>query len=535
MSGNAPLPWKQILATLFRYLPLWSGCAAVFSGLGYAYTQVRTDSYRASQVLLVRNQANGEDTTMGKFGSQTELKAAQETILQLARSREVVLAAMERLGPAPAKPNDPPRETPWPSQDDIDEARANVTIAPPKNSEFGATEVIQLETKELSQRRARDFCEYIREALLDSMKTIRTDKSDSVLQELTEARNLALLRQTEANKKLQEIEVRVGSDLGDLRVLSESYGAQSNSQVVLEDLLRDLRQAELDLQKKEELHRILQLGQTEPGKLLIAGGEILGSQPTLKRLKDGMIDAQLEASKLGGRYTGNHPKMRAAITAQQEILSQIRMEITASIDSVKSQVRVAEERINKLQAKRQELAKRMERLAELRSTYSSVTAEARLRTEQLASAEAALTDAEAVFRSAKSTQLLSPLGEIQVTDKPLGPNDTMVLVSAVAMGTMCGFGLVFLVAPSPQTLRYGRRWSDYAGANPRSDVTSLENVADDDSNKVSDHDVPASAEPGPASDDFSSAVRERVEALASKNADAAKESVTQDRRRNPRN
>lgn len=48
--------------------------------------------------------------------------------------------------------------------------------------------------------------------------------------------------------------------------------------------------------------------------LLISGHELLSSQPSLERLKTGLLEATLRTSQLAGTLTENNPKLRAAIS-----------------------------------------------------------------------------------------------------------------------------------------------------------------------------------------------------------------------------
>lgn len=459
MSGSAaPIAWRHLFHTIRVYFPLWAGATIAFAALGYGYTRVRVDTYSASQSLVIRNEANGEQDLQGRFASQTELKAAQETVLELANNRNVIMAALTRLDPDVAKtPNGP-------SQAFISDAKDRIIVRPPKGSEFGATEVIYLETRDKSQERAEKLCNYVRESLTDSMRAIRAERFDGVIQELTQARDLAAKHSQEANKKLQTLEASVGSDLGELRSLTETFGGTGNSQRVLTELQRESQQAELELEKLRELEALLKRGQNDPDQLLISGGELLASQPTLKRLKDGYTDALLAASALSGRYTPNHPKMRAAEAAQKEILDKIRQEIHASIESMEPQIRVATDRITKLKTKQDQLSRRLNELAEIRTTYSNLLSDFENRTNILERAEASLNEAEASRQAAQSIDLITPLGPVQSGDKPVGPNDAMLLIGSISAGLLFGAGMVFLVAPGSGQDNFGRRWSDYSGS-----------------------------------------------------------------------
>ena len=55
-------------------------------------------TWRASQAIVVRDEAGGI-ARLGRFDSTDSMKAFQETVLEVARSREVVSGALRALGP----------------------------------------------------------------------------------------------------------------------------------------------------------------------------------------------------------------------------------------------------------------------------------------------------------------------------------------------------------------------------------------------------------------------------------------------------
>ena len=91
--SSAPIPWKHIRNVLVLFAPLWLGAVAVFGLIGVSYALLAKDIYAARQPLVVRDEATRAVDRLGRFASQTELKAAQETILEMTQNREVVAGA----------------------------------------------------------------------------------------------------------------------------------------------------------------------------------------------------------------------------------------------------------------------------------------------------------------------------------------------------------------------------------------------------------------------------------------------------------
>jgi hypothetical protein len=146
----ASIPWKHIRNLLVLFAPLWIGAMLVFGLIGISYSFFSGEVYSARQPLVVRDDAIRAVDRLGRFASQTELKAAQETILEMAQDREVVAAALRQIGPLEGD-----LEKDWPSRKTIDSTRRNcVNVSAPHGTEFGKTEIVYLEVKAQNANRA---------------------------------------------------------------------------------------------------------------------------------------------------------------------------------------------------------------------------------------------------------------------------------------------------------------------------------------------------------------------------------------------
>ena len=260
---------------------------------------------------------------------------------------------------------------------------------------------------------------------------------------------------------MKEIEIQFGADLGELRNLSDTISGDGTNRRALEETTVELQAAELELEKMEELNKVLVAGVQDPQHLLISGGDLLTSQPSLQRLKDGLIDAQLATSQLSGVFTDANPKRRAALATEKEIKSRMQQETAAVIRATEPTIRLQRERVNRLREKKNRLATRLEELAEGRSNYAKIDAEVKHRTQALGEAERYLSDAQASRSAALSTNLVAELGPPQVTDNPVGPGGSVLVAGSTMAGLIFGLGVVFLVAPGPNEGHGRRRWTDY--------------------------------------------------------------------------
>lgn len=229
----------------------------------------------------------------------------------------------------------------------------------------------------------------------------------------------------------------------------------------MEEITREVTAAEVELEKFESLRMLLVAGVQDPQHLLVSGSDLLASQPSLQRLKDGLIDAQLAASQLSGVYTDENPKQRAAVAAEHEIRRRMQQEAAAVIRAMEPMLRLERDRVARLHARRVQLGERLSHLARVRTDYAKIDAEVKHRTQQLADAEKSLIEARASRSAALSTNLIAELGPPQVSDSPLGPSGSTLTVGSMMAGLIFGLGAVFLIAPGQTDVRGGRRWSDY--------------------------------------------------------------------------
>jgi hypothetical protein len=456
MSAS-PIPWKHVRNVLVLFAPLWCGTTLLFGSLGVGYALFKSDAYSASQPLVVRDEASNSVSRLGRFPSQTELKAAQKTIQEMVHNREVVADALRKIGPPSGRP-DPN----YPSPEVVDSVASScVGLLAPSGAEFGNTEVVYLQVKANSQQRATAFCAALLDSLKAQLRRVRQVRADSMIEELTYTRDIARENLVEVSVRMREIEMQFGTDLGELRNLNDTISGEGANRRALETITEELNRAELALQKRESLYRLLVAGSENPQNLLINGGDLLADQPSLLRLKDGLIDAQITSSQQSGVYTDANPKQRVALAAEREIHARMRIETAAVIRAMEPMLKLEREQVAQLHFRKAELSKRLNQLAAARTEYAQIDADVRQRTLQLTDAERALAEAVAVRSAALSTNLVADLGPPQVTEQPLGPSGAALTLGSMMAGLICGLGAVFLIAPGPTETRAGRRWSDY--------------------------------------------------------------------------
>ncbi len=204
----------HLLAVRWR---LWFVPALIVSLGVMIYALLRPDTWEASQALIIRNEAANNDRGPGKFTQPEEMKTIQETILELARSRGVLEAVLQQVGP----PQDCDSPHSWPTDRDIQTFRKAVKLLPPKGAEFGKTEVFYLTVRDYDRSRAIALNEALCAQLQIHYQQLRDDKARSMIEELDKTVALAKADLAESTERLSATEQEIGGDLAELRAMQD--------------------------------------------------------------------------------------------------------------------------------------------------------------------------------------------------------------------------------------------------------------------------------------------------------------------------
>ena len=270
--------------------PVW-----IATALAVIYALARPVTWEASQALMVRDEAGDRLTRPTKAGHTEEMKTSQETILELAKSRGVLLGALKAVGPPAGFDG-----SVWPTELALESLQSNVKITPPKGAEFGKTEVFYLKVQDQSQQRAIDLASALCRQLQDRFAQLRETRAGSTADQLTRTVELARQDLDTATSALREMEQRVGSDLAELRILNESPSGDSDLRRTATDLEKELRTYQAAQLESDAFLKLLTSAKDDPSRLLASPSVLLKSQPALGRLKDGLVDAQLRTGPAVG-------------------------------------------------------------------------------------------------------------------------------------------------------------------------------------------------------------------------------------------
>ena len=417
----------------------WLGPAIVIGAVATLYAVVRPNTWAASQALIVRGEAVSDGEGPRWFDHASQMKTFQETILEVARSHDVLQAALAAAGP----PEDS-ASAEWPTDDDIYTIRQSLEVTPPRGAEFGTTEIFYLTVKDHGQRRAVALTEAICDQLQKRLKSIRDSKARSMEAELVKAAMLARDNLKKSTGELSKIEREAGSDLVELRILSGNTSGESSLRRTITDIQAELRTAQTAKNANQELFAVLKAAQGDPGVLMAAPNRLFETQPSLKRLKDGLVDAQLETAKLRGGMRDEHPAVMAAIESEKEIGRHLHNELDIAIRGLKADINMNNYRIALLSDRWESVEKRLTKLAEVRAEYANLVAETSHRSQLLEQAEQNLARARASKASADAVSLVSRVGTPDTGSRPVGPGRAAIALMGVAGGLLAGFGLVLL-------------------------------------------------------------------------------------------
>lgn len=468
---------KSILRGILVWAPLWILTTIIFGALGVFYAFfLKTDTYIASQALLVRDEANGAVMRLGRFQSQTEMKAAQETILEMAKSHQVVREALVAVG-------EPPQIMNWlfpvsfsgeyPSKELVEEtANQAIQVHAPKGTEFGTTEIIYLDIKSNSTDHARRLNKALCDALESRLQQVRRARADGVILELVSARNSRRQALTEATQQLEETERAAGSDLTDLRGLTETVGGNSSSRAELEQIKNEIRQSETARQALLSDRDMLIKASQDPQGFLVAPGSVLNAHPGLKRMREGLADSQIQGAHILGKFTADHPSAIASNSAQAAIASQFSNELKAAITTVDADLALADIKLQRLETQKVKAEARLAAIAEGRAAYANLVADVKSKTALLETAERELAGAQAARDASISTSLLTRLDAPIVSDRPTGPGRTTLSGLSAIAGLVFGLGIVFAITPIDMGPTYGRRSRDKVTGRRSADLSS---------------------------------------------------------------
>ncbi|MEZ6133979.1 MAG: hypothetical protein R3C53_03615 [Pirellulaceae bacterium] len=458
----------ELAKTYWQWRWVWASTTAAFTLLGLFYVLfLKSDLWVASQGLIVRDEANGAVMRLGRFQSQTEMKAAQETVLEMAHNTQVLQQALTTVGHDPKWFGLYQSKQPPTSAEIESLAKSGIEVRAPRGAELGTTEVIYLDVRDHSPKRALQLNRAVCDALEQQLQAVRQARADGVISELTTARDVAQQSLNSATQRLQRIEAEAGADLSDLRSLTDANTGGSTNRQVLDSIKAEMRSVEVQLHQLATDMKLAHNSFDDPDQLLVTPSRLVTSQAGLLKLREGLAAAKIKTSDLKGRFTEKHPIVLAALETEGRLREQLREELGLAIQTLTNDIEVAEQQYAKLQSQQEQLESRLSRLAEVRALYANVAAEVRARSQELQDIERELSQTVAARDAAVTSSLITRLDAPMIGEKPIGPGRSTILAGSTFGGLFFGLGIVFLLTPLDGHLNYGRRRYDYSDGTGR--------------------------------------------------------------------
>ena len=427
---------QDVVRVMVKYPLRWLIPAVIVGLAAFAFAAVRPDTWEASQTLIVRNEAVGNQDGPGKFRHSDELKTLVEKVLEVARSRTLLHDALAEVdGRAPTA------ET---VSDTID----RVKLSPPKGAELGKTEMFYLKVKDVDRQRAIALAAAICRQLEARLSQLRNVRARSMVDELARTEQTLAASVATATEKLAALERSVGADLAELRTMNHSSSAiDSDLRRRSLEMESELRRAIDEAERYEAWQLTLRAAESDPARLLTLPAEGAETLAGLRRLKENLIDAQLRTAALRGTMTARHPQVLAALDAEREIATHFQNELQAAIRGATTTWQLAVHRVERLSEALPAMRKRMEQIAALRAEYARLVTEVDHQTQNWKEAQRALVAAQGALSSAETANLLTRIDTPETGTKPVGPGRSVIAAAGVAAGLVLGLGVLLLSLP----------------------------------------------------------------------------------------
>jgi hypothetical protein len=210
---------------------------------------------------------------------------------------------------------------------------------------------------------------------------------------LTQAVDLASGQLDAARAQLAVLESSAGEDLDLLRAHPDSPGAENHLQRALAEMEDTLRQAENARQSNRELVSWLETALAEPGQTTAGSPPAIESQPALRQLRDELIAARSNTSRLQETRLPAHPGVQASLAIEAEIDARWQRELGTFLDGVRAEQPRLDSRVDTLTRQATELRERWQKLSFISANYNQRLADVQQWADRLTRAKSDLSAA----------------------------------------------------------------------------------------------------------------------------------------------
>ncbi|MEQ1905693.1 MAG: hypothetical protein ABL888_16005, partial [Pirellulaceae bacterium] len=429
----------------FRNKKIILASVIICSVLSLLYALQAKKKWLASQTMVLRDDLLGESFKPGRFPSQETLKNAQETLLHIAKKSEVIREALRLTHPEQAAEKD------WPSDDVVDGTRDLISLVAPNGSEFGKTDVVILNVKQNSPESAKKFAQTMAEQIEHHIRIFRSDLLRSMEQELNLQYEQAKVEFEQVAEPVRKLVESTGTDLESLKAFNDTGSGGNEMQRVLENLKSEKRSALTQAQLAEKQLELLAEAKSEPEVAFARNNELMQTQPSLKRLADGLNDAKLTYNTLAGAFLSEHPRLKAAEQAVANTKQQIASEISLIESALQTQLELARDQIAFFANEEEKYESRMLSVNEKRIDFQQLTNDLTQRLEAMGKQQTMLSEIQSLANTADRVSLVAIVGEPELATNPIGLSKSWI----VLMGTIGGFFLGLGIAVTLNDPKWG--------------------------------------------------------------------------------
>ena len=227
--------------------------------------------------------------------------------------------------------------------------------------------------------------------------------------------------------------------------LAASIAARQQRQA--EETARQQRELETAQQlANQQLLDVLTKARDDATHLVATPGSLLESQPALRKLKDGLLDAQLRTSRELSSKSPLHPAVLAAQEEEQDVRRRLHGELEVAMRGLTIELEANAGRIALLEGQLAALQDRLGKLASIRAEYETLSLEVKQRNQTWNQSQEELSNAQAAQAASHAASLLTRLDAPQTGAQPGGPSRSMILLASIAGGLLLGLGVSVLTA-----------------------------------------------------------------------------------------
>jgi polysaccharide biosynthesis transport protein len=445
MYSNQPreITFADIMGTLWKHRVRFAATVLIVLIAALVYAFVAPPTWEGSQAIYVR------DDAAARFGStrgvlrEEQVKNTQQTLLEIVHGNSLLKNVLQRVGP----PQSTDSAAQWPSEKSIEELGDAVSLAPPKGTEFGKTEVFYLKVKDRQRDRAVQLTEAVYAELEKTFGDLRAAVAQSAITELQEAVVLNENNLDQATKRLSQIENDVGIDLVALRMLHQSPTGDTSVYRTLTGALDELRQSKAVENQHSAMLAMLKKAERDPLLMMAAPKELLDCHPGLSRLIQGLSESRLRLFAEQSRLTDDHPDVRAVKREEAGICEGIRGELSTAIEGVSAAQELAAVKCVTLEEQVADLNNRLNRLTNMRAEYSNLVMQVDQRRNLVEESQRNLSQARAAFVSATTSSVFNRMDLPDGGIRPVSASRRLIGLSGLLGSMLAGVGVVFLTAP----------------------------------------------------------------------------------------